>query len=130
MTIDESIQRENKIAKENQKIVDTQIVFDDVSISELYCDDTEVIEEHLSNYKKCAEYHKQIAEWLEELKAYREQHYALCDAYNVNTVEDIYDKAIDDFIKAADKNCGYYAGECKNLTRDDLLKIAEDLKNT
>lgn len=25
---------------------------------------------------------------------------------------------------------GYYAGECKNLTRDDLLKIAEDLKNT
>ena len=41
-----------------------------------------------------------------------------------------YDKAIDDFIKAADKHCGYYAGECKNLTRDDLLKIAEDLKNT
>ena len=41
-----------------------------------------------------------------------------------------YDKAIDDFIKAADKNCGYYAGECKNLARDDLLKIAEDLKNT
>ena len=35
-----------------------------------------------------------------------------------------YDKAIDDFIKAADKHCGYYAGECKNLTRDDLLGIA------
>ena len=31
-----------------------------------------------------------------------------------------YNKAIDDFIKAADKHCGYYAGECKNLTRDDL----------
>lgn len=72
----------------------------------------------------------QLAEWLEELKAYREQHQALCDAYDVNTVEDIYDKAIDDFIKAADKHCGYYAGECKNLTRGDLLKIAEDLKNT
>lgn len=41
-----------------------------------------------------------------------------------------YDKAIDDFIKSVDKHCGYYAGECKNLTRDDLLKIAEDLKNT
>lgn len=73
---------------------------------------------------------EQIAEWLEELKAYREQHQALCDAYDVNTVEDIYDKAIDDFIKAVDKHCGYYTGECKNLTRDDLLKIAEDLKNT
>lgn len=72
----------------------------------------------------------QLAEWLEELKAYREQHQALCDAYDVNTVEDIYDKAIDDFIKSVDKHCGYYAGECKNLTRDDLLKIAEDLKNT
>ena len=45
--------------------------FDDVSISELYCDDTAVIEEHLSNYRKCAEYHDQLAEWLEELKAYR-----------------------------------------------------------
>ena len=72
MTIDEAIQRENKIAEENQKIVDTEIVFDDVSLSQLYCDDTEVIEEHLENYKKCAEYHKEIAEWLEELKAYKE----------------------------------------------------------
>ena len=43
LSIDEAIQRENKIAEENQKIVDTQIVFDDVSIPELYCDDTEVI---------------------------------------------------------------------------------------
>ena len=40
-----------------------------------------------------------------------------------------YDKAIDDFIKAVDKHCGYYAGECKNLTRDDLLKIAKELKD-
>ena len=71
MTLDEAIQRENKIAEENQKIVDTQIVFDDVYISELYCDDTEVIEEHLSNYRKCAEYHKQIAELLEELQMYK-----------------------------------------------------------
>ena len=41
MTLDEAIQRENKIAEENQKIVDTEIVFDDVSLSQLYCDDTE-----------------------------------------------------------------------------------------
>ena len=71
MTLDEAIQRENKIAEENQKIVDTQIVFDDVYISELYCDDTEVIEEHLSSYRECAEYHKQIAKWLEQLKTYK-----------------------------------------------------------
>ena len=89
MTIDEAIQRENKIAEENQKIVDTEIVFDDVSLSQLYCDDTEVIEEHLENYKKCAEYHKQLAEWLEELKTYRE----------CNVCE--YNKALDDFVRFA-----------------------------
>ena len=38
-------------------------------------------------------------------------------------------KRIDDFIKSVDKLCGYYAGECKNLTRDDLLKIAKELKD-
>ena len=42
---------------------------------------------------------------------------------------DFYDKAIDDFIKSVDKQCGYYTGECKNLTRDDLLKIAKELKD-
>ena len=42
--------------------------------------------------------------------------------------EDFYNKTIDDFIKAADKHCGYYAGECRNLTRDDLLGIANNMK--
>lgn len=36
--------------------------------------------------------------------------------------------AIDDFIHECDKNCGFYSGENKNLTREDLLKIAEQLK--
>ena len=72
MTLDEAIQRENKSAEANQKIVDTEIVFDDVSLSQLYCDDTEVIEEHLSNYRKYAEYHKQIADWLDLLKWYQQ----------------------------------------------------------
>ena len=91
MTIDEAIEKESKIAKENQKIVDTQIVFDNVSISELYCDDTEVIEEHLSNYKKCAEYHEQIAEWLEELKAIKSDGFT-DDLLNMKG----YKKALDD----------------------------------
>lgn len=45
-----------------------------------------------------------------------------------NELYDFYNKAIDDFIKAADKHCGYYAGECRNLTRDDLLCIANNMK--
>ena len=94
MTIDEAIQRENKIAEENQKIVDTEIVYDDVSLSQLYCDDTEVIEEHLENYKKCAEYHKQLVDWLEELKDMRN-----LDKTNFS---DGYNRGIDDFLKEAD----------------------------
>lgn len=95
MTIVEAIQRENKIAEENQKIVDTEIVFDDVSLSQLYCDDTEVIEEHLSNYRKCSEYHKQIAEWLEELKDYRDKN-KMVVRVDVENTDSIKDK-IDDF---------------------------------
>ena len=56
----------------NQRVVDTGIVFDDVTIDMLYCDDTEVIEEHLANYQRCAEEHKQISEWLKELKRLKE----------------------------------------------------------
>lgn len=131
MTIDEA-KIENKIVEENQKIVDTEIVFDDVSLSQLYCDDTEVIEEHLENYKKCVEYHEQIVEWLEELKAYREN----SNGYNKEDIElnrnAMYNKAIDDFVKAIvgglsanyDKYCiTHYDNYLKVIK-----KIAEQLK--
>lgn len=71
MTLDEAIKDMQTIAEENQRVVDTGIVFDDVTIDMLYCDDTEVIEEHLANYQRCAEEHRQLAEWLKELKLYR-----------------------------------------------------------
>lgn len=72
MTLEEAIKNEEEVAEENQRVVDTGIVFDDVTIDMLYCDDTEVIEEHLANYQRCADEHKQLAEWLKELKQYRE----------------------------------------------------------
>ena len=37
-------------------------------------------------------------------------------------------KAIDDFIHECDKCCGFYTGNNKNLTREDMLNIAEQLK--
>lgn len=73
ISLDEAIKRAEEIAEENQRVVDTGIVFDDVTIDMLYCDDTEVIEEHLANYQRCADEHKQLAEWLKELKQLREQ---------------------------------------------------------
>lgn len=102
MTIDEAIQRENKIAKENQKIVDTQIVFDDVSLSQLYCDDTEVIDEHLSNYIKCSEYHEQLAEWLEELKEIKSNGRYVQGNKAGQKIG--YRNAIDDFVNACKSN--------------------------
>ena len=127
MSIDEAIQRENKIVEENQKIVDTEIVFDDVSLSKLYCDDTEVIEEHLENYKKCAEYHKKLAEWLEELKAYREIGTVEECRNSVLDIERAYNKAIDDFVG--------FANTMSTVEEEDgtirpmwLEEIAEKLK--
>ena len=148
MTIDEAIQRENKIAEENQKIVDTEIVFDDVSLSQLYCDDTEVIEEHLENYKKCAEYHKKLAEWLEELKDYRDINKMVVrvDCENMDSIKDKieklsryaenqYNKAIDDFVEKLIRyvDCGHLCSPTEmrwsDLSVVEMVKeIAEQLK--
>lgn len=74
MTLDEAIKIQEDIAEENQKIIDTRIIFDDVTLDEFFCDDTEVIEEHLVRYQRCADEHRQIAEWLKELKDYNERY--------------------------------------------------------
>ena len=123
MTIDEAIQIENNFAEENQKIVDTQIVFDGVYISQLYCDDTEVIEEHLENYKKCAEYHKKIAEWLEELKSYRASVFS--GDMTQKMLKEEYNKAIDDAIKIVQEN---YRMEA--LEKLEQLKAGEQNEQT
>ena len=41
---------------------------------------------------------------------------------------DGYNKAIDDFIHECDKHCEFYSGKNKSITREDILKIAEQLK--
>ena len=127
MTLDEAIQRENKIAEENQKIVDTQIVFDDVSISELYCDDTEVIEEHLSDYRKCAEYHKQIADWLEELVMLRLDSCMIHMPERLHLVENGYNKALNDFVNVCEKQFTTMYGQ-RYVDMRDIVNIAEQLK--
>ena len=78
MTLDEAIKRAEEAAEENQRVVDkrlvdTGIVFDGITIDMLFCDDTEVIEEHLANYQRCAEEHRQLAEWLKDYKRLLEQ---------------------------------------------------------
>ena len=139
LSIDEAIQIENKISEENQKIVDTEIIFDGVSLSQLYCDDTEVIEEHLENYKKCAEYHKQLSEWLEELKDYRDKNKMVVriDCANSDEFKDMavklakeqYNKAVDDFVKLAKE----HNWNIRNRNENEFIygaidRLAEQLK--
>ena len=84
-----------------------------------------------------AEEHEQLAEWLEELKAYREigtvegyKNAIECYTreYTIRKSNIQYDKAIDDFVHECDKHCGFYSGKNKSITREDILKIAEQLK--
>jgi hypothetical protein len=76
MTIDEIIAKENEIAAEFQKVVDTHIVNDNgYTIDEMYCDDTEVVEEHLSRCKSLADYHKQIADTMRKYQKVEDIYY-------------------------------------------------------
>lgn len=86
-----------------------------------------------------SEEYEQLAEWLEELKAYQQQHIALCEKYDVNTVEEIYVKAIDDFVKKiSESNQGHWRvtryehGEAVSETMSydigTIKLIAEQLK--
>ena len=58
----------------------------------------------------------------------------IIEAFENLKIEDVkmfqlgYNKAIDDFIHECDKYCEFYGGKNKNITREDILKIAEQLK--
>ena len=73
-----------------------------------------------------AEDNERVAEWLEELKAYRASVFS--GDMTQKMLKEEYNKAIDDFIHECDKCCGFYTGNNKNLTREDMLNIAERLK--
>ena len=78
--------------------------------------------------KEAAEEHEQLAKWLEELKAYREIGTVEECKNSVLDIQKAYNKAIDDFVHECDKHCEFYSGKNKNITREDILKIAEQLK--
>ena len=59
--IEEIIAKETEIAQEYQKVIDTHMVSEDMSLEEMYCDDTEVIEENLKRCKELLDYHNTIA---------------------------------------------------------------------
>ena len=80
--------------------------------------------------KEAAEEHEQLADWLEELKAIKDGSIPIIHGKAELELHDkeIYNKALDDFIHECDKYCEFYSGKSKNITREDILKIAEQLK--
>ena len=110
----------------------------------LTIDEAIVLERQAAKYqidRLCTFEHEQIAKWLEELKDYQDKNKMVVrlDVENVDSIKDKieelskyaesqYNKAIDDFIHECDRHCGFYNGYNKNLTREDILMIAEQLK--
>ena len=99
---------------------------------------------------KCLQESKQIAEWLEELKDYRDKNKMVVriDVENMDSIKDKieelskyaesqYNKAIDDFAEKLKSECRehyidcdpYFGGITDNiLYEDDIYEIAEQLK--
>ena len=84
---------------------------------------------------KCAEEHEQIAEWLEELKAYREIGTVEECKSCVTEILEAYNKAIDDFEqKILEKAPRNYVGDLELggsvsfLSANAVTKIAKQLK--
>ena len=98
MTIDETIAKEKENAEKLRKIIETG--YDgEISIEALFCDDTAAIKEAYERFENCAKEHEQRAEWLEELKCYKNDNdfsdYA--DRLHKIAFNSGYNKAIDDF---------------------------------
>lgn len=73
MTINEAIKHAEEVAEEKETVANTRTFEDGYTVDEMYCDDTECINEHLARCKKCGEEHRQLAEWLKDYKRLLEQ---------------------------------------------------------
>ena len=131
ITIDEAIANETEMAQGIREQYECMM-----ECSDIFREKKKVF---IEQCKHDAEYHEQLVDLLEELKAIKEmdldipQHFTKeqsvwIKAYCIKRNIEFYNKAIDDFIHECDKCCGFYAGNNKNLTREDMLNIAEQLK--
>ena len=112
MDIDERIACERKWAEKNRQIINSDSV-------------DSVDDEINMNCLKCAEEHEQLAEWLEELKAFQENKWT--DIY----IKRGYNKAIDDFSNALADDLTWlkrFGDEVYNDVGIDVRMRAEQLK--
>ena len=127
LSIDEAIAHEIEMAEGLKEQYECMM-----SCSEIFREQKKVF---IEQCKHDSEEHEQLAEWLEELKALREEKSEfqimakdIAEGNYEMGMENGYNKAIDDFIHECDKHCEFYSGKNKSITREDVLKIAEQLK--
>lgn len=140
MTLDEAIKHAEEVAKEQEELYGLCPGSESEYLNKIYCDGTKDCKV-LTNGKdkgclKCAKEHRQLAEWLEELKMYKSLaprelisekqkndrviEYSKGFDYGFKTG---YNKAIDDFLKNL-----YKIGEYRDFDWEDMHKLAEWLK--
>ena len=122
MTLDEAILHAIEVAERNRK-----------QYKNCPSDRTDI---RYQTCEECAEEHKQLAEWLEELKFIKQWKSDIMDSfcrYDVSSFEELVinvrNKAIDDFVNQfniiVDEKCGT---DTNNYFRKIVKKIAEQLK--
>ena len=72
MTIDEAIKHAEEVAEENSKSYEEWLACKNRGNVGWSKSDIEAVDKSIEQCKKCAEEHRQLAEWLKELKAHRE----------------------------------------------------------
>lgn len=102
MTLDEAIKHCEEVAEELRNV-------DMGELDALYCGDTECIEARKNDCIECANEHKQLAEWLIELKQFKEQ----------ESCEDVVSR--EEAIRVLKENCSHWD------TNVMLIDIATDL---
>ena len=136
MTIDEAIEKEKANAEKLRKIIETG--YDgEISIEALFCDDTSAIKEAYERFENCTKEHEQLADWLTELKCYKNDNdfsdYA--DRLHKIAFNSGYNKALYDFagrlIRYVD--CGHLCSPTEVRWSDlsvveTVKKLAEQLK--
>ena len=110
MTIDEAIAKHRKIAKTQKALYDA-------------C----TLKERNKHFLREAEEHEQLAEWLEELVMLRLDSCMIHMPERLQLVENGYNKALNDFVNACEKQFTTMYGQ-RYVDMRDIVNIAEQLK--
>lgn len=113
MTLDEAIKHAEEVAKEQDKLCKR---YDDASgYTRSHNEDIRTTD--AKKCAKCAEEHRQLAEWLKELKARREQDSDTISKQAVNTLVDELARAI------SDERCCMSRGRSTATIMQDILEL-------